>query len=158
MKTGKVLAAILLPMALLACEQDSGQKETLGTLLGAAGGAILGSQVGKGSGRIAATAVGTLLGAWTGREIGKSLDNADRAAMQRTTHKALESTPSSETIEWRNPDSGHRGTVTPEPAYKDESGRYCREYQQTVTIGMRTERAYGTACRQPDGSWQIVNN
>jgi surface antigen len=26
-----------------------------------------------------------------------------------------------------------------------------------VTIVGKTERAYGTACRQPDGSWKIVN-
>jgi surface antigen len=38
-----------------------------------------------------------------------------------------------------------------------ESGKYCREFQQTVTIGGKTEQAYGTACRQPDGSWQIVS-
>jgi len=26
-----------------------------------------------------------------------------------------------------------------------------------VTIDGRTEVAYGTACRQPDGSWKIVD-
>jgi surface antigen len=26
-----------------------------------------------------------------------------------------------------------------------------------VTVGGRAEQAYGTACRQPDGSWQIVS-
>ena len=36
-------------------------------------------------------------------------------------------------------------------------GTYCREFQQTVTVGGRTEEAYGTACRQPDGSWKIVS-
>ena len=43
----------------------------LGTLLGAAGGAIVGSNIGKGKGNIAAIAVGTLLGAG----LGSSLDN-----------------------------------------------------------------------------------
>ena len=32
---------------------------------------------------------------------------------------------------------------------------YCREYQHTVTIDGKQEKAYGTACRQPDGSWKI---
>ncbi|MEE8203551.1 MAG: hypothetical protein V3R74_07315, partial [Alphaproteobacteria bacterium] len=32
----------------------------------------------------------------------------------------------------------------------------CREYQTTVNVGGQVEQAYGTACRQPDGSWQIV--
>ncbi|MFO7593232.1 MAG: hypothetical protein R6X15_04200 [Pseudomonadota bacterium] len=41
-----------------------------------------------------------------------------------------------------------RGTTT--------TGRPCREFQQTVTIGGRTEQAYGTACMNPDGSWEVV--
>lgn len=40
---------------------------------------------------------------------------------------------------------------------QSSSGRYCREFQQTVTIGGRSEQAYGTACMQPDGAWQIVD-
>ena len=48
------------------------------------------------------------------------------------------------------------GTVTPQPAYQTAEGTYCREYQTTVTVGGQTESAYGTACRQPDGSWRVV--
>jgi surface antigen len=36
-------------------------------------------------------------------------------------------------------------------------GAECREYQLTVTIAGRPQPAWGTACRQPDGSWRIVN-
>jgi len=32
----------------------------------------------------------------------------------------------------------------------------CREYQSTVVIAGRPQPAYGTACRQEDGSWRIV--
>ena len=59
-------------------------------------------------------------------------------------------------VAWRNPDNGNQGTVTPIREGNDTStGAYCREYQQTVTVNGRTEQAYGTACRQPDGSWKI---
>ena len=34
---------------------------------------------------------------------------------------------------------------------------YCREYTRKVVIGHTVQNAYGTACRQPDGSWQIVS-
>lgn len=34
---------------------------------------------------------------------------------------------------------------------------YCREYTQSVVIGGMHQIAYGTACRQPDGSWRAVN-
>jgi surface antigen len=48
--------------------------------------------------------------------------------------------------------------VTPTRTYQQSSGEYCREYQQTVTVGGKTQEAYGTACRQPDGTWKIVSS
>jgi hypothetical protein len=32
---------------------------------------------------------------------------------------------------------------------------YCREFQQTVTIGGVAQQAYGVSCQQADGSWRI---
>lgn len=37
-----------------------------------------------------------------------------------------------------------------------QAGNYCREYTRTIAVGGRFESGYGTACRQPDGSWQIT--
>jgi hypothetical protein len=42
------------------------------------------------------------------------------------------------------------------PIYNDGMGRYCREYQSTVMVGNTPQSSYGTACQQPDGTWQIV--
>lgn len=39
----------------------------------------------------------------------------------------------------------------------DNTGRYCREYTSTTSIGGRPASSYGTACMQPDGSWEIQN-
>ncbi len=52
-------------------------------------------------------------------------------------------------IEWPR----HRKTVI---GY-DPRRPYCREYQRAVWIGGRRSEVYGTACLQPDGSWQIVD-
>jgi hypothetical protein len=41
--------------------------------------------------------------------------------------------------------------------YRSDEGSYCREFQTTVVIDGRPERAFGTACMQPDGSWAVVN-
>jgi hypothetical protein len=38
-----------------------------------------------------------------------------------------------------------------------QENRYCREYQTTIHVGHRVQQGYGTACQQPDGSWQPVN-
>ncbi len=140
-----------------ACNQNAGDKETLGSLGGAALGGLAGAQVGSGSGQLAATAVGALLGFFVGAEVGKSLDKADQLYAKRTAGQALETNSTGQTSSWSNPDSGNSGSITPPRTTYTDSGQPCREYQQTVTIGGKTQQAYGTACREADGSWRIVN-
>lgn len=43
------------------------------------------------------------------------------------------------------------------PPYRTVDGRYCREYQATVTVGGMPQPSYGTACLQPDGTWRVAN-
>jgi surface antigen len=77
--------------------------------------------------------------------------------MALANQRALETLPPGQSLPWRNPESGNSGTVTPKAYYKADNGGYCREFQQTITVGGQTQQGYGTACRQPDGSWKIVN-
>lgn len=65
----------------------------------------------------------------------------------------LETGRSGHTVAWTNPDNGATANVTPIRTFQTASGQYCREYQTTGTIGGYDEDLYGTACRQPDGSW-----
>src|SRR5947208_3020291 len=46
---------------------------------------------------------------------------------------------------------------TPRRPWTDASGRQCREYQTTRDIQGRATKVYGTACRDPDGQWRIIN-
>jgi len=142
--------------ALSACVGNQGNKQTGGSLIGAGLGALIGSHIGSGKGQLMAVAVGAVAGAMIGGEAGKSLDKADRAAMERSTNDALDHSPSGQTVSWNNPDSGNHGAIVPKPAYRAPTGEYCREYQQTITVGGRSEEAFGKACRQPDGSWKII--
>ncbi len=153
--------AVASVLGLAACSGNGGgfelNKQTGGAVLGGIGGAALGSQFGKGTGQIVGVAAGTLLGAFLGSEVGKSLDRADQASMEQANQRALESSQTGHTSTWRNPDSGNSGTITPTNTYQNASGQNCREYQQTIVVGGKSEQAHGTACRQPDGSWQVVN-
>lgn len=151
------VSLVLMSMIGTGCSQPyAGPKETGGTIIGAGTGALIGSQFGKGEGRIVAVAIGTLAGALMGQEVGRSLDRADELAMQRNAQYALEYTPTNTTTSWRNPDSGHSGAFTPVETYQTTQGQYCREYRQTVYIAGEPQQAYGTACRQPDSTWKIV--
>ena len=141
---------------LAACAPQMGPKETGGALLGAGTGALIGSQIGQGRGTMVAVAVGTLAGALIGQSVGQSLDRADQLAMQQNAQYALEHTRTNSTTNWVNPDSGNYGSFTPVETYQRRDGQYCREYVQTVSVGGQPQQAYGTACRQPDGTWRIV--
>lgn len=136
-------------------EVGAANKTTAGTVLGAIGGGLLGSQIGGGKGQLIAVGAGTLLGAFIGHQIGESLDKADVDHARRAQERA-HVVPVGQQITWSNPDSGHSGTITPRREGTDTAGNYCREYQQTVTVGGKTEQAYSTACRQPDGTWKVV--
>lgn len=153
--TGKLLVALLAVGTVAGCANNSmGTKQTWGTVGGAATGAVIGSQFGSGDGRIAAAAVGTLLGAFVGNEIGSSLDRADQAAASQAYNQAY-AAPVGQTVRWNNPQSGNNGTITTTRDGYSQSGYYCREFQQTITIGGRTQQGVGTACQNPDGTWQI---
>lgn len=150
------LAALALTLLLPACQAETmGNKEGIGTLGGAAVGGLLGSNIGKGSGRLAATAAGVVLGGWLGNEIGASLDRADRMAIGNAETRAY-TAPVGQQITWNNPQSGNSGTITPVRDGYANNGAYCREFQQTITVGGQKQQGYGRACQQPDGSWQIV--
>lgn len=134
------------------------KKSDIGALTGAVSGAWLGSNIGKGKGQIAAIAAGTLLGAALGNSIGASLDKADMAYYNTVSQDTLENVKTGNEVAWRNPDTRTSGTITPVRTYTEvASQRYCREYQQTINIGGKSETGFGAACRQPDGTWKIIN-
>jgi hypothetical protein len=54
------------------------------------------------------------------------------------------------------PPAAYAPPATSAPAYGQTQGQTCREYQSTTTIDGRPQPTYGTACLQPDGTWQIV--
>jgi surface antigen len=154
MKKTLVATAACAALVLGACAPESGigPKTAIGGAAGAAAGGLIASQVGGGAAGIAA---GVLLGGLLGGALGNMLDQRDRdyaLAAQQQAYGA----PIGQTISWNNPQSGNYGTYTPVRDGTNAQGQYCREFQQTIVVGGRVEEGYGIACRQPDGSWQIV--
>ena len=143
-------------LALAGCaESGYGPKQTFGGLSGAALGGLLGAQFGSGKGQLAATGAGVLIGGLVGSEIGRSMDEVDRMRANEAVIRSRNA-PIGETIAWNNPESGNYGAITPVRDGRSASGAYCREFQQSITIGGKREQGYGTACQQPDGTWRIV--
>jgi surface antigen len=154
-RLGGAICLFALILGLAGCQsiQDN-PKTSIGGLGGAAAGGLMAAALGGGGAGIAAGVIG---GGLLGGFLGNYLDDKDKDRQARATQTALESHPSGRSSTWTNPDSGHNGSVTPTRTYQNAQGQYCREFTQNVTIGGQQHQGYGTACRQPDGSWKIIN-
>ena len=131
---------------------ENNPKAVLGTVIGAGAGAGIAALAGGGPGAIVGAGLG---GALLGGFIGNRLDARDKRLATQAAQQAFENNQAGQASVWQNPDSGNSGSVTPTRTYQLANGQYCREYRQTIVIGGENHQAYGTACRQPDGTWQI---
>ena len=152
--TRNILVSVTLAtlVSLAGCATYQGQQEQAGMVIGGILGGVLGSEVGGGRGRTAAIIAGTLAGAAIGGSVGRSMDEVDRMKTAQTLETVRTGVPA----QWRNPDTGNSYTVVPTRTYESSAGP-CREYSIDALIGGRPEKVYGTACRQPDGSWRVEN-
>jgi surface antigen len=148
----KVLAATLVlftTISIIGCtNQDAG------TLGGGVLGGLIGSRFGGGSGQILAVGAGALAGAYLGGKLGKNMDDADRARM----NNAFENNSNGQPAYWQNQKTGTTYDVVPTRNVVVNGNQYCREYRSTAVIAGKRQQMYGTACRQPDGTWQTVSS
>lgn len=150
-----VVGAIVTGLA--ACSADGGgpNKSDTGLVLGGIAGGVVGNQIGKGRGNVLATVAGAVVGGIIGSEIGRNMDERDRQLAQEAEFDALERGQSGVSRQWRNPDNGRYGEIVPSKPYK-RGANDCRDFTHTVYIDGRPQQMRGTACRNPDGSWQNV--
>ncbi len=162
MKSKFIALALAAVLSVSACAENGqqntwgmGNKQTVGTGIGALAGGFAGATIGKGKGQIVAASAGALLGALAGSSIGKSLDQADMMYHERAVQQSY-SAPLNQPINWNNPESGHSGTVT---AVREgtKGSSLCRQYKQTIVVDGQAQTAYGTACKESDGTWTLQN-
>jgi len=127
-----------------------------GVLLGAIIGGLIGNAAGGDRDR-AATIAGVIIGGAVGAKLTGSLDCADRSYAYRSYYDGFNSGRPGSRYSWRNPANNHRGDVVVGNYYNDRSGFRCTTFTQTIYIQGRPQVATGRACRQPDGSWAVVD-
>lgn len=144
----------------------------VGTIFGGVVGGLIGNSLGHGRDRGIATAGGAVLGAMVGNSIGRSADarsygyggygggyGYSGGYGYRAGYGGYDDDDEDE--------DGPRAYYAPppvayapayaEPRYAPVAQQgYCREYSTTIVVDGRTQPAYGTACLQPDGTWQAV--
>lgn len=125
-----------------------------GVLLGGLIGGLLGNAAGRGGG--GATIAGVILGGMAGAALTRNLDCEDRSYAYRSYYDGFNAgRPGS--YQWHNPRNGHYGEFHIDNYYDDPAGFRCARFNQTNYIQGRPYPGNGAACRQPDGSWAIVN-
>ena len=155
MRSSRLLMVAAAGLTVAACSGNGISKSDSGTVLGAVAGGVVGNQIGKGRGNVLATVAGAVVGGIVGSEIGRSMDQRDRQLAQEAEFEALERGASGTARQWKNPDNGRYGEIVPSKPYK-RGAEDCRDYTHTIYMDGRPQQMRGTACRNPDGTWQNV--
>ena len=147
---GLQMGAVTIIFMLLTSGCANTSQGSSGAAIGAAAGAITGQAIGHNT---AGTLLGAAVGGVLGYIVGNEMDKADHARL----NQVYENSPSNQRTEWVNPDTHRSYTVTPKPAYKQQSGQVCREAEILATVDGRPEKVISTACRDNAGRWVIQN-
>ncbi|WEX07722.1 hypothetical protein [Chelativorans sp. AA-79] len=89
-------------------------------------------------------------------QLGAGLNRRERLAAIDAEYRALESAPAGQPVNWSDERTRHSGAVTAAQPYRVGS-QDCRPYSHSVTVDGGKRRARATACRNPDGSWTLLD-
>jgi len=137
--------------------QCKNKVDPAGLIIGAVLGGLLGNAAGNGRNTTTTTAAGVFAGGAIGAMLTTKLDCQDRAYAYQTYADGFNSGRTNVKYEWRNPQNDRRGDFMVRNYYDDPDGFRCANYSQTIYIGGRPQEATGRACRQPDGSWAMID-
>jgi surface antigen len=142
-----VVVALVISLGIFGCSStNKAQKGAgIGVLTGGLAGALLAGDKEMGA------LIGAGIGGIIGYVIGNEMDKSDMAKL----NNVYEKTPSYQTSEWTNPDTGTSYAVTPQPAYK-ENEYWCRDAEINAMIDGSPKVVNAKACRNNDGNWVLV--
>lgn len=75
--------------------------------------------------------------------------------MQVAWNKALEHTPSGESLVWENPGSSFSTDIVPVRTMRSEDNRYCREFREIRIVDGVQEERHGISCRLGKEQWKM---
>lgn len=126
-----------------------------GVITGAIIGGLLGNTAGRGN--TGATLAGVIFGGAMGAALTSNMDCEDRSYAYRTYYDGFNSGRVGRNYDWHNPRNNHRGEFRVRSYYNDPYGFRCANFSQVTYVQGRSYNATGRACRQPDGTWAVVN-
>ena len=146
------IALLSVIVSLVGCASNTkGQNTGIGVGVGAVAGGLAGAAIGGGS--AVGIGVGAVVGGLIGGVIGNSMDSTDSATM----YASLKDTPTNTPTKWTNPKTGATYTIVPVSGMITVHGNpNCRNYRTSIMHNGKSQKVYGTACMQSDGTWRDV--
>jgi len=129
----------------------SGRNHDTGTILGAAGGGIIGGVASHGNGL--GIVGGALLGGLAGNAISRDMDCNDQREAAQSYDDSFRGPPG-QRREWHDGDGDHGYVITDREYHRGP--RLCRDFTQVTYRHGREFDKQGTACLRRDGSWEFL--
>jgi surface antigen len=86
---------------------------------------------------------------------GGNVDQSDWETVRRAVATIAGKDATSDTVDWRNPDTGSTGTITILGGVTAANDENCRNFATTVNDTRGIRRYRGEACRMTNGRWQL---
>jgi len=137
-------------------ENCRNQPDPAGVLVGGFIGGLIGNAAGNGGNRTGTTLAGVILGGALGAALTNNMDCEDRSYAYKSYYDGFNS-GNAGYYNWHNPHNDHRGEFRVRSYYNDPDGFRCARFSQVTYIQGHSYNTSGVACRQPDGSWAVVN-
>lgn len=87
--------------------------------------------------------------------IGAGLDRREKRQALEAEYTALETAPAGVPVSWGSQGEASGQVIAAQPY--SVGSQNCRQYTQTVGADNSARTAKGTACRNADGSWTVLN-
>jgi surface antigen len=81
----------------------------------------------------------------------------DRRRHAEASYQAFLAEPVGGKRSWSNPATGNHGTTTITGLFRNVDGMACKRFTRNTILNDQTYIADGTACEQPDGTWNVVD-
>lgn len=133
-------------LTLSGCLENRAQS---GAGIGALSGGLLGSLAGPSKNREQNALIGAAMGSLVGYALGNEMDKNDQLQVNRAYERAADN----QSVDWVNPTTGNKYTVTPRSTTRNKSGQPCRQAEIDSVIDGRHETVVKMACRRSDGKW-----
>ena len=79
----------------------------------------------------------------------------DLAYAKAAAQEVLDKGEKDASVDWENPTTGARGTVTPIASSYVQDGQTCRDFLASYVTKSAQAWLQGEACQEPQGAWQV---